>query len=32
MEFYYAWPKGERVLLAEGPILIQRIPVSTLGR
>ncbi len=32
MEFTYAWPKGKRVLVAEGPILIQRIPVTRTGR
>jgi len=32
MEFTYAWPKGEHVLLAQGPVLIQRIPVTRVGR
>jgi hypothetical protein len=32
MEFYYPWPKGERVVLAEGPVLIQRISITTPGR
>ncbi len=32
MEFYYPWPKGERLRIAEGPILIQRVPVVRVGR
>jgi len=32
MEFIYPSPKGERVLLAQAPVLIQRIPVTRVGR
>jgi hypothetical protein len=29
--FYYLPPKGEREILAQGPVLIQRIPISVNG-
>ncbi len=32
MEFYYPWPKGERIRIAEGPVLIQRVPITRVGR
>ncbi len=32
MEFIYPWPKGERIRIAEGPVLIQRIPIIRVGK
>ena len=32
MEFHYPWPKGVRTQMAEGPVLIQRVPVIRVGK
>ncbi len=32
MEFRYPWPKGERVLIAQNPVLYERIPITRAGK
>ncbi len=32
MEFRYPWPKGERVLIAQTPVLMERIPITRTGK